>query len=173
VSKSPRGSEKLIECGLGDNPFARKSAVLDNKRNPFARKPEHSKAIQQSESFFNKVEAVEVDQNKQRAVNRKGKDKEKKDLSRQTTLFGLPPKQTTEKGKSAKKGEETGANDIGASASVPPVPDADMSEVPPSLEAATLVESQNAEAAPAEETQPVEEDEVPIEWEASPPPASP
>jgi chromosome transmission fidelity protein 4 len=93
------------------------------------------------------------------AVNRKGKDKERKDLSRQTTLFGLPLKQSAEKGKSAKQGEETG-------------PNADMSEVPPPSETATLVESQAAEAAPAEETQPVEE-EVPIEWEASPPPASP
>ncbi|KIJ18610.1 hypothetical protein PAXINDRAFT_47821, partial [Paxillus involutus ATCC 200175] len=71
------------------NPFARKAA-LETKRNPFARKPELNKPIQKSESFFNKVEAAELD-------NGKRKEKEKKDLSRQTTLFGLPSKPPAEK----------------------------------------------------------------------------
>lgn len=45
-----------------------------------------------------------------------------------------------------------------------------MSEVPPPSEVPTLVETQGAEVT-AEDTQPIEEDEVPIEWEASPPPS--
>lgn len=108
------------------------------------------------------------------AANRKGKDKEKKDVSRQTTLFGLPSKPPAEKkGKPLQKGgdPETGASDIEASSSVPQVPDADMSEVPSPSEAATLVEIQDAERATTDDTQPTEEDEVPIEWEASPPPS--
>lgn len=46
-----------------------------------------------------------------------------------------------------------------------------MSEVPPPSEAATLVETQDTKELTTEDTQPVEEDEVPIEWEASPPPS--
>ncbi|KAH7923714.1 WD40 repeat-like protein [Leucogyrophana mollusca] len=46
-----------------DNPFARK-AGQEPKRNPFARKPEVNKPIQKSESFFNKVEAAELDKGK-------------------------------------------------------------------------------------------------------------
>lgn len=106
------------------------------------------------------------------ATNRKGKDKEKKDVSRQTTLFGLPPKPPAEKkGKPLRKGgePETRGNDI--EVLVPQVPDVDMSGVPPPSEAATLVETQDAERATTEDTQPIEEDEVPIEWEASPPPS--
>lgn len=107
------------------------------------------------------------------ATNRKGKDKEKKELTKQTTLFGLPSKPLAEKkAKPLKKGEkpETGGNDTEATASVPQVSDVDMSEVPPPSEAATLVETQEAEKATTEGTQLVE-DEVPIEWEASPPPS--
>ncbi|KAF8444756.1 hypothetical protein L210DRAFT_3642979 [Boletus edulis BED1] len=157
-----------------DNPFTRKFAG-EGKKNPFARKPDPIKPIQQSESFFNKVEAVEADQSKQRNASKKGKEKEKekKDLSRQTTLFGLPAKPLADKkGRPPKKGvePETGANGIEASMSVPHV-DIDMSEVPPPSEAATLVETQESEGIATEDTQPVEEDEVPIEWEASPPPS--
>ncbi|KAG9316728.1 hypothetical protein JVU11DRAFT_2788 [Chiua virens] len=157
-----------------DNPFARKLAD-GVKKNPFARKPEVSKPIQKSESFFNKVEAVEDDQSK-RATNKKGKgkekEKEKKELSRQTTLFGLPPKPPAEKkGKPLKKGEvsETGATG-GELASGPRAPDVEMLNVVPSSEAATLVETQGTEGFSTEDTQPIE-DEVPIEWEASPPPS--
>jgi chromosome transmission fidelity protein 4 len=99
-------------------------------------------------------------------TNRKGKDKEKKDLSRQTTLFGLPSKPPAEKKKRPlNKGEglEIGASDI-----EPRVPD--MSEVPPPPEAATLVETQ-ATGVTTEDTQPLEEEDVLIEWEASPPPS--
>ncbi|KAH0827974.1 hypothetical protein J3R83DRAFT_3613 [Lanmaoa asiatica] len=157
-SVSPDGKRKRDEvddfASNGDNPFARKSAG-EVKKNPFARKPDHSNPIQKSESFFNKVEAVEADQSKQRATNRKGKDKEKKDVSRQTTLFGLPSKSLAEKkGKTLQKGEEpeTGAGDTEASASVPHVPDVVMSEAPPS-EAATLVETQDVERVTTEDTQ--------------------
>lgn len=91
------------------------------------------------------------------------------------TLFGLPSKPPAEKkGRPPKKGEEpeTGASDIDGSTSVPQVPDVDMSEVPPS-EAVTLVETQEVEGATAtEDTQPNEDEtEIPIEWEASPPPS--
>ena len=90
-------------------------------------------------------------------------------MSRQTTLFGLPSKPPAEKKKRPlKKGEEpeTGASDI-----EPQVPDVDMSEVPPPSEAATLVETQDPKGATTEDTQLIEEDDVPIEWEASPPPS--
>jgi len=98
-------------------------------------------------------------------------------LSRQTTLFGRPSKPPAEnKGRPLKKGEEpeTGASDIDGSTSVSQVPDVDMSEVPPPSEAVTLVETQEVEGAATttEDTQPIE-DEVLIEWEASPPPPSP
>lgn len=46
-----------------------------------------------------------------------------------------------------------------------------MSEVPPPSEAATLVETQDTERVTIDDTQSIEEDEVPIEWEASPPPS--
>jgi hypothetical protein len=45
-----------------------------------------------------------------------------------------------------------------------------MSEVPPPPEAATLVETQ-ATGVTTEDTQPLEEEDVLIEWEASPPPS--
>ena len=57
--------QTIAEWCLGDNPFTRKSAG-DARKNPFARKPEQIKPIQKSESFFNKVEAAEVDESKQR-----------------------------------------------------------------------------------------------------------
>jgi len=40
------------------NPFARKTNQ-DSSKNPFARKSEPNKTIQKSESFFDKVDAVE------------------------------------------------------------------------------------------------------------------
>lgn len=45
-----------------------------------------------------------------------------------------------------------------------------MSEVPPPSEVATLVETQETARTVTEDTQ-LSEDEVPIEWEASPPPS--
>ena len=91
-------------------------------------------------------------------------------MTRQTTLFGLPPKPPAEKkGKALKKGErsESRVNGIAASTSVQQVADVGMSEVPPPSEVATLVETQETAT---EDTQ-LSEDEVPIEWEASPPPS--
>ena len=107
------------------------------------------------------------------ATNRKGKDKEK-DVSRQITLFGLPSKPLAEKkGKPLQRGREpeTGTGGIEVSTSVPRVSDVEMSEVPPPSEAATLVETQDTERVTIDDTQSIEEDEVPIEWEASPPPS--
>ncbi|KIK26936.1 hypothetical protein PISMIDRAFT_65613, partial [Pisolithus microcarpus 441] len=81
------------------NPFSRKNVNgFGTKRNPFARKPELDKPIQKSESFFNKVEAIEFNDKSKREflTLSNGKERERKDLSRQTTLFGLPPKQPAE-----------------------------------------------------------------------------
>ncbi|CAA7260577.1 unnamed protein product [Cyclocybe aegerita] len=64
------------------NPFARK-----NNQNPFARKTE-AKTIQKSESFFDKVDAAESEPRKRPAA----KNKEKKEGSKQATLFGMMPK---------------------------------------------------------------------------------
>ena len=47
----------------GSNPFARK-AVLDNGRNPFNRSAEGNKSLHKSESFFNKVDAADVEKPK-------------------------------------------------------------------------------------------------------------
>jgi chromosome transmission fidelity protein 4 len=103
----------------------------------------------------------------------KGKEKEKKDLSRQTTLFGLPSKPPAEKqAKLRKKAvEAVEVDDTSAPKSQIPVADIDMPEaLPPPSEDATLVETQDTDKMTMEETQPLEDDEIPIPWAASPPP---
>ncbi|KAJ7577048.1 hypothetical protein C8J56DRAFT_378653 [Mycena floridula] len=91
------------------NPFARK-APSDANRNPFARKAETNKVLQKSESFFEKVDAADIDLVKPKRLKSKEKEKEKekevkKDGPRQTTLFGLPAsdKKTTMKAPKLKK----------------------------------------------------------------------
>ncbi|KAI6033002.1 hypothetical protein F5J12DRAFT_946238 [Pisolithus orientalis] len=158
-----------------ENPFARKNG-FDTKRNPFARKPEFDKPIQKSESFFNKVEAVEFNDKGKRPANGKGKEKEKKDLSRQTTLFGLPPKQIAESKSKNTTGKIPGTESQGSSSigeSQTQTTDVDMTEassVSKSLtfEDGTLV--QPHEDGNVVETQPIEEDEEgePIDWPDSP-----
>ncbi|KAF8658265.1 hypothetical protein AX16_002041 [Volvariella volvacea WC 439] len=70
------------------NPFARKAAV-DTNRNPFARKPDQSKMIQKSESFFEKVDAAE-NEAKNKKPGPKGKEKQKqKEGPKQATLLGM------------------------------------------------------------------------------------
>ncbi|KAG6336624.1 hypothetical protein ID866_2463 [Astraeus odoratus] len=164
----------------GENPFARKNANgLETKRNPFARKPELNKPIEKSESFFNKVEAVEFTEKGKRPMNGKGKEKDRKDLSRQTTLFGLPAKQPVEKKSKSKKTNTNGTlavepldgNACHSQAQRQPVADTDMMEmssIPPQMEDATLVANQASEDLPLVETQPLDEDEEPIEWPESP-----
>jgi len=72
------------------NPFARKTNQ-DSSKNPFARKSEPNKIIQKSESFFDKVDAVESESApRKRQPNSKAKDK--KEGPKQATLFGMLPK---------------------------------------------------------------------------------
>ncbi|KAI6125763.1 hypothetical protein EV401DRAFT_2055604 [Pisolithus croceorrhizus] len=160
-----------------DNPFARKNVNgFDTKRNPFARKPELDKPIQKSESFFSKVEAVEFSDKGKRPANGKGKEREKKDLPRQTTLFGLPPKQPAENKskKNAATGKIPGVESQGSNVgeSQTQITDVDMTEAltasKPSTFEDTLV--QPHEADDVVETQPVgeDEDEEPIDWPESP-----
>ncbi|KAH7888857.1 hypothetical protein F5I97DRAFT_758195 [Phlebopus sp. FC_14] len=150
-----------------ENPFARKN-VSETKRNPFARKPEVNQPIQKSESFFNKVEVVEMDKGKLPA-NGKGKEKEKKDLARQTTLFGLPSKpQVDNKGKSKKKVPGQRGDGVNGEISQTQVTDVDIPDVvPPLSEDATLMETRTSEKPSQPDTEPQENEES-IPWEETP-----
>ncbi|KAF9076280.1 hypothetical protein BDP27DRAFT_1389689 [Rhodocollybia butyracea] len=75
------------------NPFAKKA---DTNKNPFARKLMNNKTILKSESFFEKVDAVETTSKSTKRSNHASKHKEKekekpekKEGSRQQTIFGL------------------------------------------------------------------------------------
>ncbi|KAI6046131.1 hypothetical protein EDC04DRAFT_2865000 [Pisolithus marmoratus] len=154
-----------------ENPFARKNVNgFDTKRNPFARKPELDKPIQKSESFFNKVEAVEFSDKGKRLANGKGKERERKDLSRQTTLFGLPPKQPSEsKSKKNPMGKSSGGASQGNSVeeSQTQTTDVDMTEAPSTSED-TLVQPREVdnvvETQPTHDDADEDEDEEPINW---------
>lgn len=104
----------------------------------------------------------------------KEKEKEKKDLSRQTTLFGLPGKQPNEKKSKSKQTDTTGGKaSAGACESQTQgnVTDVNMVEappIPPQSETAALVETQAVEQDSLVETQPLDEDDEPIEWPESP-----
>jgi chromosome transmission fidelity protein 4 len=102
------------------NPFARKAGA-ENTRNPFARKTESNKTIQKSESFFEKIDAVDEGgaiKSKRSAfcfglpctnpityylgpLNKSnGKERDKTSTgSRQTTLLGMLPAQPKDKNK--------------------------------------------------------------------------
>lgn len=157
-----------------ENPFSRKNVNgFDTKRNPFARKPELDKPIQKSESFFNKVEAIEFNDKSKRPANGKGKERERKDLSRQTTLFGLPPKQPAEsKSKNATTrkipGVESQGSRVGESQTQ--ITDVDMTEALTTSESPTFEDTlvQPREVDDVVETQPIDEDEEPIDWPDSP-----
>lgn len=157
-----------------ENPFSRKNVNgFDTKRNPFARKPELDKPIQKSESFFNKVEAIEFNDKSKRPANGKGKERERKDLSRQTTLFGLPPKQPAEsKSKNATTrkipGVESQGSRVGESQTQ--ITDVDMTEALTTSESPTFEDTlvQLREVDDVVETQPIDEDEEPIDWPDSP-----
>ncbi|KAI6169326.1 hypothetical protein EDD17DRAFT_1772210 [Pisolithus thermaeus] len=162
-------------CAVEENPFARKNVNgFDTKRNPFARKPELDKPIQKSESFFSKVEAVELSDKDKRPANGKGKERERKDLPRQTTLFGLPSKQPPESKlkKNATTGKIPGVESQGSNVgeSQTQITDVDMTETltasKPSTFEDTLV--QPHEVDDVVETQPIDEDEEPIDWPESP-----
>ncbi|KAF8902638.1 hypothetical protein CPB85DRAFT_1564580 [Mucidula mucida] len=112
------------------NPFARKQLQpADVSRNPFARRNESHKVIQKSESFFDKVDAAESNGVKaKRSV--KGKEKESKDKKelgpRQTTLFGMLPKNGSLKKTNPKASEESEANEAAADSQATDIPMSDM-----------------------------------------------
>ncbi|KAG1752912.1 hypothetical protein EDB19DRAFT_1670517 [Suillus lakei] len=153
-------SDAVVPSPKPNNPFSRKTGQ-EVKKNPFARKPELNKPIQKSESFFNKVEVAE---------KQKDKEKDKKDLSRQTTLFGLPSKPPAEKDKRAKKKADVAPEAEEAKQSPP----ADSQAMDVETEDATLVDCQ-AHPDPSDvqmDTQPLDVDDEPIEWPDSPPAAA-
>ncbi|KAF8893373.1 hypothetical protein BD779DRAFT_1436150 [Infundibulicybe gibba] len=103
------------------NPFARQPGQ-ETRRNPFARKLEPNKSLQKTESFFEKVDAAEASSSPTPA---KGKECEKKEGPRQTTLFGMMPGSKDKKRWQEKAGESQET-------------DVAMSDIPAS-DAATLV----------------------------------
>ncbi|KAH9942276.1 uncharacterized protein BXZ73DRAFT_87916 [Epithele typhae] len=98
---APESASTTLKPAARSNPFARKPGA-DNGRNPFSRSADANKSLHKSESFFTKVDAAEADKGK-RSAPAKGKGKEKKEIGRQTTLFGLPPGQTVEKKAAGRK----------------------------------------------------------------------
>lgn len=136
------------------NPFARKPGQ-DSTRNPFARRVE-SKTILKSESFFEKVDAVESENpvRKRPAANVKGKEKEKKDGPRQATLFSMMPSKSNKP--VVKKKAEEHASPLEPDSQA----DITMSDALAPSDAGTLVETQIDSQLLAddwEETQIVEE----------------
>jgi len=76
------------------NPFAKKpNGAADGSRNPFGRDNPNNKSLHKSESFFDKAEAAETGKWKG-AASGLG---QKKDNTKQTTLFGLPAAPAPEK----------------------------------------------------------------------------
>ncbi|KAG2756173.1 hypothetical protein P692DRAFT_20826324 [Suillus brevipes Sb2] len=155
-------SDAVVPSPKPNNPFSRKPGQ-EVKRNPFARKPELNKPIQKSESFFNKVEVAE-----KRPVAAKGKEKEKekKDLSRQTTLFGLPSKPLAEKEKRTKKKIDAAPEAEESKQSSP----AESQAMDVETQDATLVDSQVRPDPSGVQTdaQPLAMDDEHIEWPDSP-----
>jgi chromosome transmission fidelity protein 4 len=168
------------------NPFSRKSGQ-ETKKNPFARKPEFNKPIQKSESFFNKVEVAEGKRERQAfrfcllldhpsstgPAAAKGKEREKKELSRQTTLFGLPSNSTAEKEKRVPKKKVDSApepkEDTRGSPAGSRAIDVEMQDLV-QQEDATLVngQSQSDPSNALTDTQPLDADDEPIDWPDSP-----
>ncbi|KAI0036851.1 hypothetical protein K488DRAFT_75644 [Vararia minispora EC-137] len=151
----------------GGNPFANRSATAQ-ARNPFNR------PLHKSETFFNKVEVAESSSR----ANGKGKGVVKKDTGpRQTTLFGLPavpPADKFEKRGRSKK-SAAGERASGSPAVESQAEDSQQTEVEESQEA-EVEKTQEMEIARQTRTEAVEVEDVtspePIEWLASPPPAS-
>lgn len=56
-----RQNSDIVLLTLGSNPFARKAAPGTDNRNPFNRNAEMNKSLHKSESFFNKVDAAELE----------------------------------------------------------------------------------------------------------------
>ncbi|KAG7091059.1 hypothetical protein E1B28_010116 [Marasmius oreades] len=82
------------------NPFVAKTK---SSRNPFAAHKNERKTVHKSESFFDKVDAAQTQPSKTKVIP-KGKNQEKKEGPRQTTLFGMIGNANeAQKGKTANK----------------------------------------------------------------------
>lgn len=92
----------------------------------------------------------------------KEKEKEKKDLSRQTTLFGLPSKPLAEKEKRTKKKIDA-APEAEESKQSSPAESMDVE-----TQDATLVDVRPDPSDVQMDTQPLDMDDEPIEWPDSP-----
>ncbi|KAF8813968.1 hypothetical protein BYT27DRAFT_7131270 [Phlegmacium glaucopus] len=91
---------------IKNNPFARK-AGLETAKNPFARKAEPNRMIQKSESFFDKVDAAEAETGPRKRPPASTKNKERKEGSKQATLFSMLPK--TDKSSRTTKKSDSGS----------------------------------------------------------------
>jgi len=137
----------------------------------------HNKSLHKSESFFDKAEAAETGKWKGTATsNGRG---QKKDKTKQTTLFGLPTVPAPEKSEKRprKKGGAVQSEDCGvARPETRESQDVEMAEsqdadVPVSQAATeTAVDSQQESQAATEVIAPQEGSPEPIEWPPSPPP---
>jgi len=101
----PSSYTPMMPPKIKTNPFARR-ASLEAAKNPFARKAEPNKTIQKSESFFDKVDAAEAENNSRKRPSASTKNKEKKESSKQATLFSMLSK-TDKSSRTTKKSEST------------------------------------------------------------------
>ncbi|KAJ7218083.1 hypothetical protein GGX14DRAFT_495522 [Mycena pura] len=124
------------------NPFARKSGQ-DTNKNPFARKSDVSRTIQKSESFFEKVDAVD-----DIVKSKRSKTKDKKEGPRQTTLFGMMASARIEKKSQVAESQDSDVamsdRTLGESGTQPDLPE-------------EWEETQPIDGTSVEETQPVTE----------------
>ncbi|KAI0302532.1 hypothetical protein BC826DRAFT_419747 [Russula brevipes] len=154
------------------NPFAKKpSGAADGLRNPFARDGPNNKSLHKSESFFDKAEAAETGKWKG-AANGRG---QKRDNTKQTTLFGLPavPAQEKQDKRSRKKGGAVSSEDRNVVVSeTGESQDVEMAEShdvdTPTSQAATMTAVDSQQESQATEVITTQEGS-PIDWPPSPP----
>jgi len=140
------------------NPFARK--LGDNTRNPFARRSEPNKTIQKSESFFDKIDAIDEDggsKSKRPFAKSNGKEKEKTGGgARQVTLFGMlhqPKEKDKQKNHVGRKGV---ADTTPSPSEANGTQQSDSQATDVVMSDATVVESQAPGSPPWDETQMVD-----------------
>ncbi|KAF8588697.1 hypothetical protein K439DRAFT_1651834 [Ramaria rubella] len=147
------------------NPFARK--FQEPRGNPFSRPGVTETNIAKSNSFFDKVDEANDNATQSNAPSAKVKAKEKKDASRQTTLFGLPPGSGPEK---RIRGRPKGGRNVTGEAGAPKTPleghsaDVIMDDTVPSNSSKTQRLNPDDQGAIEASANPPE-----IEWPPSPP----